>query len=69
VLLRGVDEAQPDVVCRQDLEASDSKFPHRERSGCGAIWHGQKSWNGVANATRPPRSKGDVVIDDNYEAN
>ncbi|MGO7258941.1 endonuclease/exonuclease/phosphatase family protein, partial [Rhizobium brockwellii] len=50
VLLRWLDEASPDVVCLQELKAPDNKFPHRElvRAGYGAIWHGQKSWNGVA---------------------
>jgi exodeoxyribonuclease-3 len=50
VLMRWLDEAQPDVVCLQELKAPDEKFPRREieRAGYGAIWHGQKSWNGVA---------------------
>jgi exodeoxyribonuclease III len=50
VLLRWLDEAEPDVVCLQELKASDNKFPQREieKAGYGAIWHGQKSWNGVA---------------------
>lgn len=50
VLLRWLDEAAPDVVCLQELKASDDRFPRREieNAGYGAIWHGQKSWNGVA---------------------
>lgn len=50
VLLRWLAEAAPDVVCVQELKAPDNKFPRREleRAGYGAIWHGQKSWNGVA---------------------
>ncbi|MBW9080639.1 exodeoxyribonuclease III [Rhizobium pusense] len=50
VLLRWLDQAKPDVVCLQELKAPDEKFPRRqiERAGYGAIWHGQKSWNGVA---------------------
>lgn len=50
VLLRWLYEAKPDVVCQQELKAQDEKFPRREieRAGYGAIWHGQKSWNGVA---------------------
>jgi exodeoxyribonuclease-3 len=50
VLLRWLDEAQPDVVCLQELKTPDSKFPSKEieRAGYGAICHGQKSWNGVA---------------------
>jgi len=50
ILLRWLDETTPDVVCLQELKASDAKFPRREieRAGYGAIWRGQKSWSGVA---------------------
>ncbi|WP_174296604.1 exodeoxyribonuclease III [Sphingomonas bacterium] len=43
-------EAQPDIVCLQELKASDETFPiaEIEAAGYGATWHGQKSWNGVA---------------------
>ena len=41
---------QPDVVCLQELKATDSEFPIAalEKAGYGAAWRGQKSWNGVA---------------------
>lgn len=50
VLLRWLAEAAPDVVCLQELKAPDEKFPEQaiRDAGYGAIWHGQKSWNGVA---------------------
>lgn len=50
VLLRWLDEGKPDVVCLQELKAPDDRFPIKdlEAAGYGAIWHGQKSWNGVA---------------------
>ena len=50
VLLRWLDQAKPDVVCLQELKAPDEKFPIKavNDAGYGAIWHGQKSWNGVA---------------------
>src|SRR5215217_4387894 len=50
VLLRWLEEAQPDAVCLQELKSPDERFPvaELERAGYGAIWHGQKSWNGVA---------------------
>lgn len=50
VLLRWLKEAEPDIVCLQELKAPPEKFPKAEleASGYGAIWHGQKSWNGVA---------------------
>jgi exodeoxyribonuclease III len=43
-------EARPDVVCLQELKATDSEFPIAaiEKAGYGAVWRGQKSWNGVA---------------------
>ncbi len=45
-----LDEARPDVACLQELKASDAEFPRRaiENLGYGAVWRGQKSWNGVA---------------------
>ena len=50
VLLRWLKQARPDVVCLQELKAPQEKFPEAdlEKAGYGAIWHGQKSWNGVA---------------------
>jgi exodeoxyribonuclease-3 len=50
VLLRWLKKDRPNVVCLQELKAPDEKFPASalEAAGYGAIWHGQKSWNGVA---------------------
>jgi exodeoxyribonuclease-3 len=50
VLLRWLDAARPDIVCLQELKAPQEKFPAAElrKAGYGAIWQGQKSWNGVA---------------------
>jgi len=50
VLLRWLGESKPDVVCLQELKAPQEKFPLAAitEAGYGAIWHGQKSWNGVA---------------------
>lgn len=49
-LLEYLEEARPDVVCLQELKTSDETFPADEiaKAGYGALWHGQKSWNGVA---------------------
>ena len=49
-LLPWLAEAAPDIVCLQELKAPDEKFPAPaiRSAGYGAIWHGQKSWNGVA---------------------
>jgi exodeoxyribonuclease-3 len=50
VLLRWLKQAQPDVVCLQELKAPEEKFPALalREAGYDSIWHGQKSWNGVA---------------------
>src|SRR5580658_3654699 len=42
--------AKPDVVCLQELKATDREFPQAAiaKAGYGAVWRGQKSWNGVA---------------------
>jgi exodeoxyribonuclease-3 len=50
VLLRWLEEAAPDIVCLQELKAPQDKFPLKaiNDAGYNAIWHGQKSWNGVA---------------------
>jgi len=49
-LRRWLDETRPDVVCLQELKAPQEKFPEGpiREAGYGVIWHGQKSWNGVA---------------------
>ena len=49
-LLRWLDESKPNVACLQELKAPQEKFPEAEirQAGYGVIWHGQKSWNGVA---------------------
>ena len=54
VLLRWLAEARPDVVALQELKAPDERFPAAAiaEAGYHAIWHGQKSWNGVALLSR-----------------
>ena len=49
-LIEYLTEQQPDVVCLQELKTSDETFPIDDirAAGYGALWHGQKSWNGVA---------------------
>src|ERR1700726_3537783 len=50
VLIRWLGETAPDVVCLQELKAPQEKFPAEaiRQAGYHALWHGQKSWNGVA---------------------
>jgi exodeoxyribonuclease III len=54
VLLAWLTEAKPDIVTLQELKAEQDKFPAAAIAAAGyeAIWHGQKSWNGVAILSR-----------------
>jgi exodeoxyribonuclease-3 len=54
VLLRWLEEAKPDIVCLQELKSPYEKFPFNaiKNAGYDALWHGQKSWNGVAILSR-----------------
>jgi exodeoxyribonuclease-3 len=49
-LLAWLRTAKPDVVCLQELKATDREFPEAAlaKAGYSAAWCGQKSWNGVA---------------------
>jgi exodeoxyribonuclease-3 len=49
-LLDWLAAAKPDVVCLQELKAADTEFPLAaiEKAGYGAVWRGQRTWNGVA---------------------
>ena len=49
-LLAWLEATRPDVVCLQELKAEDKAFPIAaiEAAGYGAVWRGQRTWNGVA---------------------
>jgi exodeoxyribonuclease III len=49
-LLAWLKAAQPDVVCLQETKVADALFPHRalEEAGYGAVWRGERTYNGVA---------------------
>ncbi|TFW11363.1 exodeoxyribonuclease III [Massilia arenosa] len=49
-LLEYLEEKQPDIVALQELKTPHEKFPEMAINAAGyqCIWHGQKSWNGVA---------------------
>lgn len=49
-LLQWLEREAPDVACLQELKAEDGGFPSAaiRNAGYGAIWQGQRSWNGVA---------------------
>ena len=54
VLTRWLAEFQPDIVGLQELKCTDEAFPSEAIAALGysAIWHGQRSWNGVALLSR-----------------
>ena len=54
VLLRWLEASRPDIACLQELKAPDEKFPEAAIRDLGydVVWHGQKSWNGVAILSR-----------------
>ena len=49
-LLGWLSRAKPDVACLQELKATDAEFPVAaiENADYGAVWRGERSWNGVA---------------------
>jgi len=49
-VLEWLDRESPDVACLQELKAPDAGFPILpiRAAGYGAVWHGQRSFNGVA---------------------
>jgi exodeoxyribonuclease-3 len=70
-LISWLDEKQYDVVCLQETKCSDDLFPEMELRAAGyrAVFHGQKSYNGVAILARgellePVASLCDEVIDE-----
>ncbi len=56
LLLRWLEEEQPDVACLQELKCVDEKFPREpvEALGYNILVHGQKSYNGVALLSKYP---------------
>ena len=53
-LLEWLAREQPDVVCLQETKCSDDQFPELvfSAAGYGSVFHGQKSYNGVAILSR-----------------
>ncbi len=49
-LLEWLEETRPSIACLQEIKTMDEGFPAAEfeKIGYHAIWHGQKSFNGVA---------------------
>jgi exodeoxyribonuclease-3 len=61
-LLLWLEREQPDVACLQELKAASEGFPIMDIRAAGyeAIWHGQRSWNGVAILTRGTQPPAEV---------
>jgi exodeoxyribonuclease-3 len=53
-VLAWLEETTPDVVCLQELKATDSQFPANALADAGysAVWKGEHRWNGVAILSR-----------------
>ena len=67
-LMAWLADAAPDVVCLQELKATDRQFPATALAdaGYGAVWRGESSWNGVAILARgsePVLTQGDLPGD------
>lgn len=63
LVLRLIDEADPDVLCLQETKTVDDAFPRKafaERGYEHAVIHGMKGYNGVAILSRRPISGGGV---------
>ena len=55
-VLTWLGEAEPDVVCRQEIKSTDETFPAEafESLGYNCAVHGQKTYNGVAILSKRP---------------
>lgn len=55
-VLQWLDQAEPDVLCLQELKMPDAEFPHDalEKAGYHSVCHGQKTYNGVAIISKEP---------------
>lgn len=47
-LLQWLEKESPDIACLQELKSDGFPIAEIRKAGYGAIWHGQRSWNGVA---------------------
>ena len=69
-LLEWLEETRPKVACLQEIKCPDENFPAEEfeKIGYHAIWHGQKSFNGVAilaDGVKPVEMQTGLPGDDN----
>jgi exodeoxyribonuclease III len=54
-LLAWLRDTAPDIACLQELKAPDEKFLASviHDAGDGAVWRGQKAWNGLRSCRGP----------------
>jgi exodeoxyribonuclease-3 len=59
-LFAWLEETQPDIVCLQETKCPDEQFPELALKAAGyhSVYHGEKSYNGVAILSKP--EPGDV---------
>jgi exodeoxyribonuclease-3 len=64
-----LDAAQPDVLCMQELKVEEDKFPHDafRAAGYQVVLQSQRTYNGVAIATRVPVSDVRVGLEDDVD--
>ena len=64
-LMQWLERESPDIACLQELKSVNEGFPLLDirARGYEAIWHGQKSWNGVAILARGARPGGSPLGD------
>lgn len=72
VLTRWLEEFQPDIAALQELKCTNEAFPRSaiEALGYAALWHGQRSWNGVAILSKvgePVETRKALPLDPNLE--
>jgi exodeoxyribonuclease III len=55
-LVNWIREAEPDIVCLQELKCGNAEFPAEaiRQVGYHAVWRGERRWNGVAILARWP---------------
>jgi exodeoxyribonuclease III len=68
-LLGWLAQAQPDVLCLQELKCTEAEFPFEPLKAAGyhAHVHGQKTYNGVALITKTPATDLQLGLSDGVE--
>ena len=68
-LVEWLSKASPDVVCLQETKCSDDQFPEMALTAAGyrSVFHGQKSYNGVAIISRTELSNRQASLCDEVD--